>query len=51
MYHELNLSEIAFKLNYSSVAYLSNQFKKITGMTPTQFKKVIDKNRKFLDEI
>lgn len=51
VYDELNLSEIAFKLNYSSVAYLSNQFKKVTGMTPTQFKKVIDKNRKFLDEI
>jgi len=50
-YDELNLSEIAFKLNYSSVAYLSNQFKKVTGMTPTQFKKVIDKNRKSLDEI
>lgn len=51
VYDELNLSEIAFKLNYSSVAYLSNQFKKITGMTPTQFKKSIDKNRKSLDEI
>jgi len=50
-YDELNLSEIAFKLNYSSVAYLSNQFKKVVGMTPTQFKKVIDKNRKSLDEI
>jgi YesN/AraC family two-component response regulator len=51
IYDELNLREIAFKLNYSSVAYLSNQFKKVAGMTPTQFKKVIDKNRKFLDEI
>ena len=51
VYDELTLSEIAFKLNYSSVAYLSNQFKKVTGMTPTQFKKVIDKNRKSLDEI
>lgn len=51
VYDELNLSEIAFKLNYSSVAYLSNQFKKVTRMTPTQFKKVIDKNRKSLDEI
>ena len=48
---ELTLSEIAFKLNYSSVAYLSNQFKKITGMTPSQFKKSVDKNRKSLDEI
>jgi len=51
VYDELTLSEIAFKLHYSSVAYLSNQFKKVTGMTPTQFKKVIDKNRKSLDEI
>jgi len=51
VYDELNLSEIAFKLNYSSVAYLSNQFKKVTGMTPTQFKKDIYKNRKFLNEI
>ena len=51
VYDELTLSEIAFKMNYSSVAYLSNQFKKTTGMTPSQFKKSIDKNRKFLDEI
>ena len=50
-YDELSLSEIAFKLNYSSVAYLSNQFKKVTGMTPTQFKKSVDKNRKSLDGI
>lgn len=51
VYDELTLGEIAFKLNYSSVAYLSNQFKKVTGMTPTQFKKSVDKHRKFLDEI
>ena len=51
VYDELTLSEIAFKMNYSSVAYLSNQFKKTSGMTPSQFKKAIDKNRKFLDEI
>lgn len=51
VYDELTLSEIAYKLNYSSVAYLSNQFKKVTGMTPTQFKKSIDKNRKSLDKI
>jgi AraC-like DNA-binding protein len=51
VYDELTLSEIAFKLNYSSVAYLSNQFKKVTGMTPSQFKKSVDKNRKSLDEI
>ena len=51
VYDELSLSEIAFQLNYSSVGYLSNQFKKTTGMTPSQFKKAIDKNRKFLDGI
>ena len=51
VYDELTLSEIAHILNYSSVAYLSNQFKKVTGMTPTQFKKILDKNRKSLDEI
>jgi AraC-like DNA-binding protein len=37
-YNELSLSEIAFKLNYSSVQHLSNQFKKITNITPTQYK-------------
>lgn len=51
VYNELTLSEIGFKLNYSSVAYLSNQFKKVTGMTPSEFKKSVDKNRKSLDEI
>ncbi|HBT10413.1 MULTISPECIES: helix-turn-helix domain-containing protein [Leeuwenhoekiella] len=50
-YDELTLSEIAFQLNYSSVAYLSNQFKKVTGMTPTQFKKSTIHNRKFLDDV
>lgn len=38
VYNELSLSEIAFRLGYSSVAYLSSQFKKVTGMTPTDFK-------------
>jgi len=38
LYDELNLTEIAYKLNYSSVAHLSNQFKKVTGLTPTFFK-------------
>lgn len=51
IYGELTFSQIAFQLHYSSVAYLSNQFKKVTGMTPTQFKKSVDKNRKSLDEI
>jgi YesN/AraC family two-component response regulator len=51
VYDELTLSEIAFKMNYSSVAYLSNQFKKLTGMAPSEFKKSTNKNRKSLDEI
>ena len=38
VYDELNLTEIAFKLHYSSVAHLSNQFKKVTGLTPSHFK-------------
>jgi YesN/AraC family two-component response regulator len=38
VYDELNLTEIAWKLHYSSVAHLSNQFKKMTGLTPTHFK-------------
>ncbi|MBK8111447.1 MAG: helix-turn-helix transcriptional regulator [Saprospiraceae bacterium] len=40
LYDELNLTEISYKLNYSSVAHLSNQFKKVTGLTPTYFKKL-----------
>ncbi|GEM_PF-3540375 len=48
---ELNLTEISFMLNYSSVAHLSGQFKKITGLTPTQFKKLKEKRRIGLDEI
>ncbi len=40
LYDELNLTEIAWKLNYSSVAHLSNQFKKVTGLTPSFFKKM-----------
>lgn len=40
LYDELTLNEIAFRLNYSSAAYLSNQFKQITGRTPTQFRKL-----------
>jgi AraC-like DNA-binding protein len=38
IYNKLNLTEIAWKLNYSSVAHLSQQFKKVTGLTPTYFK-------------
>ena len=40
LYDELNLSEISFKMGYSSVAHLCNQFKKITGLTPSYFKKI-----------
>lgn len=52
-YDELNLSEIADRLGYSSVAHLSGQFKKITGLTPSELKKSrkIDKVRKSLDSI
>lgn len=45
VYNELSLSEIADILNYSNVAHLSNQFKKITGFTPTHFKQLKDKKR------
>lgn len=50
-YGELTLSEIAWKLNYSSVAHLSNQFKQITGMSVTDYKKARDTFRKPLDGI
>ena len=40
LFHELTLTEISYKLNYSSVAHLSNQFKKVTGLTPTHFRKL-----------
>jgi YesN/AraC family two-component response regulator len=45
VYGELNLSEIAWKMHYSSVAHLSNQFKKMTGLTPSHFKNLRIKNR------
>jgi len=48
LYDELNLSEISYKMNYSSVAHLSNQFKKITGLTPSYYKKL---KRKRLDNL
>ena len=51
IYDELNLSEIAFQLGYSSVAHLSAQFKKVTGLTPTHFKTMGGKQRKSLDSI
>ena len=51
VYDELNLSEIADKLDYSSVAHLSNQFKKVTGLTPSAFKKNHSGMRKPIDLI
>jgi len=51
VYDELSLSEIAFRLNYSSVAYLSNQFKKVTGLTPSHFKQIKEDKRKPLDAV
>lgn len=51
VYDELSLSEIAFRLNYSSVAYLSNQFKKVTGLTPSHFKQIKEIKRKPLDKV
>jgi len=51
VYDELSLSEIAFRFNYSSVAYLSNQFKKVTGLSPSHFKNIREDRRKPLDEV
>jgi AraC-like DNA-binding protein len=51
IYDELNLSQIAEKLHYSSVAHLSNQFKKITGLTPTFFKTIKNNRRSSLENI
>ncbi|WP_338398175.1 AraC family transcriptional regulator [Persicobacter psychrovividus] len=51
IYDERSLSEIAHQLNYSSVAYLSAQFKKETGMTPTQFKQLDRPKRSGIDEL
>jgi len=50
-YDELNLSEISYKLGYSSVAHLSAQFKKMTGFTPTAFRKLKDHHRRPLDKL
>jgi len=51
IYDEMNLTEIAWKMNYSSVAHLSNQFKKVTGLTPTHFKQLKDKRRNPIEDI
>jgi AraC-like DNA-binding protein len=51
IYDELTLTEIAWKLNYSSVAHLSNQFKKITGLTPSYFKQLKTKRLNTLEDL
>ena len=51
VYDQLSLSEIAWKLGYSSVAHLSNQFKMMTGLAPSHFKKIGTARRQALDEI
>jgi len=51
IYGELNITEIAWKMNYSSVAHLSNQFKKVTGLSPSHFKQMKDKRRSPIEEI
>lgn len=51
VYNELSLKEIAYLLNYSSVQHLSNQFRKVTGLSPTQFKALKEPKRKPLDQV
>lgn len=51
LYDELNLTEISYKLHYSSVAHLSNQFKKVTGLSPSHYKQLKDKKRSPIEEI
>jgi AraC-like DNA-binding protein len=51
LYNELSLTEISYRLHYSSVAHLSNQFKKITGLTPTFFKGIASKRRSNLEDV
>lgn len=51
VYDELSLKEIAFQLGYSSSAHLSAQFKKVTGLTPSEFKSLAEKDRKGIDGI
>ena len=51
VYNELNLTEIAYRMHYSSVAHLSAQFKKVTGLTPSHFKQLKNKRRNMLDNV
>ena len=51
VYDDLNLTEIAWKMHYSSVAHLSNQFKRMTGLTPSHFKNLKHKRRQTLEDV
>ena len=51
IYGELTISEIAYQMGYSSIAHLSNQFKKVTGLTPSHFKKIRDNRRTPIDQV
>ncbi|CAM3576729.1 helix-turn-helix domain-containing protein [Flavobacterium psychrophilum] len=51
IYGELNITEIAWKMGYSSVAHLSSQFKKVTGLSPSHFNKLKDKRRNSIEDI
>ena len=51
VYNELNLTEIAYLMHYSSVAHLSTQFKKVTGLTPSHFKQLREKRRSMLEDV
>lgn len=51
VYNELNLTEIAYLMHYSSVAHLSAQFKKVTGLTPSHFRQLKDKRRSMLEDV
>ena len=51
LYDELNLTEISYRMQYSSVAHLSNQFKKITGLTPSEFRHLKDRHRNPIEEL
>jgi AraC-like DNA-binding protein len=51
IYGEQNITEIAWRMNYSSVAHLSNQFKKVTGLSPSHFKQLKDKHRSPLEDV
>ena len=51
LYNEMNLTEIAYKLHYSSVAHLSNQFKKVTGLSPSFYRQLGQKRKQNLEDI